>query len=47
MTGEDKIRVFEPVLAEFETEEVRLWLQDMIKQIPDYIFERLLYQDQI
>ena len=39
MTGEDKIRVFEPVLAEFETEEVRLWLQDMIKQIPDYIFD--------
>lgn len=39
MTELDTIRVFEPVLAEFETEEVKLWLQDMIKQIPDYIFD--------
>lgn len=39
MTGENKIKIFEPVLAEFETEEVKLWIQDMIKEIPDYIFD--------
>lgn len=39
MTGENKIRIFEPVIAEFETEEVKLWIQDMIKEIPDYIFD--------
>ncbi len=38
MNSQDKIKVFEPVLNEFETEEVKLWLQDMIVQIPDYIF---------
>ena len=39
MTNEQKIVVFLPLLEKFETEEMKLYCQDMIKQIPDYIFE--------
>ena len=39
MTEEQKIAVFRPCLEKFETEEMRLYCEDMIKQIPDYIFE--------
>lgn len=39
MTGEEKIAVFMPQLAEFETQEMRLYCEDMIAEIPDYIFE--------
>ena len=39
MTEEQKVAVFRPYLDKFETEEVRLYCEDMIKQIPDYIFE--------
>lgn len=39
MTREEKIAVFEPQLNKFETEEMRLYCEDMIEQIPDYIFE--------
>lgn len=39
MTDEQKIAVFQPYLDKFETEEMRLYCADMIKQIPDYIFE--------
>lgn len=39
MTREEKIAVFEPQLEKFETEEMRLYCEDMIEQIPDYIFE--------
>ena len=37
MTNELKIKVFQKLLNEFETEEVRSYCKDMIKQIPDYI----------
>ena len=33
-----KIAVFHKILNEFETDEIRLYCEDMIKQIPDYIF---------
>lgn len=39
MTREEKIAVFKPQLDKFETEEMRLYCEDMIEQIPDYIFE--------
>ena len=39
MNEEQKIAVFQPLLDKFETEEMRLYCEDMIKQIPDYIFE--------
>lgn len=39
MTNEQKVAVFQPILDKFETEEVRLYCQDMIQQVPDYIFD--------
>lgn len=39
MTAEQKNAVFQPLLDKFETEEMRLYCEDMISQIPDYIFE--------
>lgn len=39
MTADQKVAVFQPQLEQFETEEMRLYCEDMIKQIPDYIFE--------
>lgn len=39
MTREEKIAVFKPQLEKFETQEMRLYCEDMIEQIPDYIFE--------
>lgn len=39
MTREEKIAVFQPYLDKFETEGMRLYCQDMIAEIPDYIFE--------
>lgn len=39
MTDEQKIAVFQPLLDKFETEEMMLYCKDMIKTIPDYIFE--------
>ena len=39
MTEEQKVAVFQPLLEKFETEEMRLYCQDMIQQIPDYIFD--------
>lgn len=35
----NKIAVFEKLLDKFETEEMKLYCIDMIKQMPDYIFE--------
>lgn len=34
----DKVKIFEPLLNQFETEEIRDYCTDMIKEIPDYIF---------
>lgn len=39
MTREEKIAVFQPYLDKFETEEMRLYCEDMIALMPDYIFE--------
>lgn len=39
MTEELKVAVFKPLLEKFETDEMRLYCTDMIKQIPDYIFD--------
>ena len=39
MTDEQKVAVFQPLLDKFETDEMRLYCADMIKQIPDYIFD--------
>lgn len=39
MTREEKISVFQPYLDKFETNDVRLYCEDMIEHIPDYIFE--------
>lgn len=39
MTEDQKIAVFQPLLDKFETDEMRLYCADMIKTIPDYIFE--------
>lgn len=35
----NKKEVFKVLLDKFETEEVRLYCEDMIEQIPDYIFD--------
>jgi hypothetical protein len=34
----DKVKVFETLLNKFETDEMREYCKDMIKEIPDYIF---------
>lgn len=39
MTEGQKVAVFQPQLDKFETDEMRLYCQDMIKLMPDYIFE--------
>ena len=39
MTDEQKVAVFQPLLDKFETDRMRLYCADMIKQIPDYIFD--------
>ena len=39
MTKEQKVAVFQPQLDRFETDEMRLYCMDMIKLMPDYIFE--------
>ena len=39
MTEEQKIAMFQPLLDKFETDEMRLYCADMIKLIPDYIFD--------
>lgn len=39
MTSETKISVFQKLLNEFETEEIKLYCEDMIEQIPNYIFD--------
>lgn len=39
MTEDQKVAVFQPLLDKFETEEIRLYCADMIKKIPDYIFD--------
>lgn len=38
MTKAEKIAVFKPYLEKFETEAMRLYCEDMIEFIPDYIF---------
>lgn len=38
-SNEDKIKIFSESLSKFETEHMRLYCEDMIKTIPDYIFE--------
>lgn len=38
MKVENKVKIFEPILGYFETESIKKWITDMIKQIPDYIF---------
>lgn len=35
----DRIKVFDSILSKFETDEMRLYCEDMIMEIPDYIFE--------
>ena len=37
MTEEQKVAVFQPLLDKFETEQMRLYCADMIKQIPDVL----------
>ena len=39
MTEEQKVAVFQSLLEKFETEEMRLYCTDMIKLIPNYIFD--------
>lgn len=39
MTEEMKVAVFQPYLDKFETEGMRLYCTDMIKQMMDYIFD--------
>lgn len=39
MTNGQKIAVFQPLLDRFETEEMKLYCQEMITQVPDYIFD--------
>lgn len=34
----DKVKIFEGLLNKFETDEIRDYCADMIKEIPDYIF---------
>ena len=38
MTREEKCKIFERLLNSFETDEIRDYCNDMIEQIPDYIF---------
>lgn len=38
MTGQEKQAVFAPLLRNFETDEIRDYCNDMIAEIPDYIF---------
>ncbi len=38
MNRENKIKIFEPISKNFETEEFRLYYLDMVAEIPDYIF---------
>lgn len=38
MTREEKIAVFKPYLEKFETDTMRLYCEDMIEHIPEYIF---------
>ena len=38
ITNEKKVMVFKEILDKFETDTMRLYCEDMIKQIPDYIF---------
>lgn len=38
MVANDKIKIFKSLLDNFETNMMRLYCEDMIKQIPDYIF---------
>ena len=33
-----KIKIFEPILCKFETEDMKRYCEDMIENIPDYIF---------
>ena len=35
----NKVKIFEELLNEFETEKMRLYCEDMIQLIPDYIFQ--------
>ena len=37
MIEEQKVAVFQPLLNKFETEEMRIYCTEMIKQIPNYI----------
>lgn len=39
MIEEQKVAVFQPLLDKFETEEMRIYCTEMIKQIPNYIFD--------
>ena len=39
MTEEMKVAVFQPYLDKFETDGMRLYCTDMIKQMMDYIFD--------
>lgn len=39
MTDEMKVAVFQPYLDKFESEEMKLYCTDMIKQMMDYIFD--------
>ena len=39
MTNETKILIFKPYLDKFETEQMRLYCEDMIELMPDYIFD--------
>lgn len=39
MTEEQKVAVFQPYLEQFETDKMRLYCTDMIKTIPDYLFD--------
>lgn len=34
----DKVKIFKPILSKFETEEMRQYCEDMITEIPDYVF---------
>lgn len=38
MKSEDKVKVFSYGLEQFETDKMKLYCEDMIKQMPDYLF---------
>ena len=38
MDREEKQRIFEPLLRDFETETFAEYFRDMVAEIPDYIF---------